>query len=69
MKTKLAKFLFKHAIDLNSFLQNRDDNFYSKYLEELKTEKFKREEFITRKGQEPEWVYFILTGVVINRAT
>ena len=40
LKTDLAKFLFKDAIKIHRFLQDRDDNFYSKYLEELQPKKF-----------------------------
>jgi len=40
LKTKLSKFLFKDAIMLNKFLQNRDDDFYSKFLDELETIRF-----------------------------
>lgn len=36
LKTQLSKFLYQDAILVNKFLQNRDDNFYNKYLEELR---------------------------------
>jgi len=35
LKTKLSKFLFNDAILINPFFQNRDDDFYGKFLEEL----------------------------------
>ena len=35
LKTKLAKFMYYDVINIHKFLQDRDDDFYSKYLEEL----------------------------------
>ena len=33
LKTKLAKFMYFDVINVFRFLQNRDDDFYSKYLD------------------------------------
>lgn len=54
---------------MNRFLQDRGDNFYSKYLEELKTERFLKDDIITKPGFEPDSVYFIMTGIVLNNMT
>lgn len=35
IKTNMAKFMYQDAIFIHRFLQDRDDNFYSHYLEEL----------------------------------
>ena len=69
LKTRLAKFLFQQAIYVNKFLQDRGDGFYSKYLEELKAERFPKDEVIAKPGQEPESVYFIMAGIVQNTTT
>ena len=69
LKTQLAKFLYQDAILANRFLQDRDDNFYNKYLEELKTAKFVKNDVITKIGNVPESVYFIMGGVVHNQTT
>ena len=69
LKTQLAKFLYMEAIETNRFLQNRDDNFYSKYLEELQSEKFNANDLICKQGSAPEFVYFIMNGVVKNQRT
>lgn len=69
LKTQLAKFLYQDAILVNRFLQDRDDNFYCKYLEELKSEKFNRGDTIAKAGNNPEFVYFIMNGVVKNVTT
>lgn len=69
LKTQLAKFLYMDAIVTNRFLQNRDDNFYSKYLEELQSEKFNANDLICKQGSQPECMYFIMSGVVKNTRT
>ena len=69
LKTRLAKFLFQQAIYVNRFLQDRGDNFYSKYLEELKAERFQKDDIIAKPGQDPENVYFIMAGIVLNNST
>lgn len=57
------------AIVTHKFLQNRDDNFYSKYLEELQSEKFNANDLICKHSNSPEFVYFIMSGVVKNART
>ena len=69
LKTQLAKFLYEDAIRVHRFLQDRDDNFYSKYLEELKTERYSKGETITKSGTQPDYVCFIMNGVVHNTST
>ena len=69
LKTQLAKFLYQEAIFVNRFLQDRDDNFYSKYLEELKTQRFVKNDVISKSGNKAECVYFIMNGVVHNQTT
>ena len=69
LKTQLAKFLYMEAILTNRFLQNRDDNFYSKYLEELQSEKFNANDIICKQFSQPEYMYFIMSGVVKNTRT
>ena len=66
LKTQLAKFLYQDAILVNRFLQDRDDNFYSKYLEELRADRFNKGDTIAKSGAKPEFVYFIMNGVVKN---
>ena len=66
LKTQLAKFLYQDAIMMNRFLQDRDDNFYSKYLEELKTQRFMKNDVISKAGNKAEYVYFIMNGVIHN---
>jgi len=69
LKTQLAKFLYQDAILVNRFLQDRDDNFYSKYLEELKSDRFNRGDTIAKTGNKADFVYFIMNGVVKNIST
>lgn len=54
---------------MNKFLQDRDDNFYSKYLEELKVDRFNRGENLAKAGSYPESVFFIMNGVVKDLGT
>ena len=69
LKTQLAKFLYEDAINIHRFLQDRDDNFYSRYLEELESEKFIAGDLISKEGYDPSHVYFIMNGVVHNIKT
>ena len=69
LKTQLAIFLYQDAIFVNRFLQDRDDKFYSKYLEELKSQRFVQGDVIAKTGNKPENVYFIMNGVVYNSTT
>ena len=64
LKTQIARYLFREAIYLNKFLQNRDDRFYTKYLEELKPMTYDLGEYITRIGNNPESVILIMDGVI-----
>jgi len=50
-------------------LQDRDDNFYSRYLEELESEKYATGDLITKEGSDPTNVFFIMNGVVHNQTT
>lgn len=61
--------MFREIINLNPLLQNRDDHFYSKFLEELKSDRFNKGDFIAKSGQQVEWVFFIVSGVVENTTT
>ena len=54
---------------VNQFLRNRDDNFYAKYLEELKTERFARGDIIAKSGNKVDSVFFIMSGVVQNQTS
>ena len=69
LKTQLAKFVYQDAILVNKFLQDRDENFYCKYLEELLPDHFNRGQSIAKAGNRPEFVYFIMNGVVKNSKT
>lgn len=69
LKTQLAKFLYQEAILVNKFLNDRDDNFYSKYLEELKSQRFIIGDYLTRAGEHAVCVYFIMNGVARNLTT
>lgn len=69
LKTQLAKFLYQDAILVNRFFQDRDDNFYSKYLEDLTSGRFNRGEIIAKSGDEAKFVFFIMNGVVKNVTT
>ena len=66
LKSELAQVLYKDALLVNNFLRNRDDNFYAKYLEELKTERFSKGDIIAKSGNKVENVFFIMSGVVQN---
>ena len=69
LKTQLAKFLYQDAILVNRFLQDRDDNFYGKFLEELKTDRFNKGDTISKAGHSADFVFFIMHGVVKNTTT
>ena len=69
IKTELSKFFYSQAINVHRFLQNRDDSFYAKYLEELKDEQFNSGEIIVKEGNQADCVYFIMSGVVQNLST
>lgn len=66
LKTQLAKFLYQDAIAVNKFFQNRDDNFYNKYLESLSSQRFSKNDVIAKIGNSAENVYFIMNGLVYN---
>jgi hypothetical protein len=69
IKTQLAKFMYADAIFIHRFLQDRDDNFYAKYLEELTSEKFSKGSIIAKAGSHPEYMFMIMNGIVINSDT
>ena len=69
LKTDLSKFFYSKAISCHRFLQNRDDQFYAKYLEELKDEQFNAGGIIAKEGNQADCVYFIMSGVVQNLNT
>jgi hypothetical protein len=50
LKTKLAKFMYFDVINVFRFLQNRDDDFYSKYLDQLKVSRFNKRDYIAKAG-------------------
>jgi len=61
--------MYSDAIFIHKFLQDRDDNFYAKYLEELSAEKITQGTFVAKAGSSPEYVYFIMNGIVMNTTT
>lgn len=69
LKVQLAKFLYSDAIFMHRFLQDRDDDFYAKYLEELKSEKINKNEYLVKKGNKADSVIFIMKGIVQNQST
>ena len=54
---------------VHRLLQNRDEGFYGKFLEELKPDKFSKGDCICKKGNPVEYVYFIMNGAAINVET
>ena len=54
---------------MHIFLQDRDDDFYAKYLQELKHEKLNQGKFLIKKGDRPQSVIFIMQGVLKNITT
>ena len=66
LKVQLAKFLYADAIFMHRFLQDWDDDFYAKYLEELRSERINKGEYLVKKGNKPESVIFMMTGIVQN---
>ena len=58
--------MYADAIFIHRFLQDRDDNFYAKYLEELTPEKIPKGSVITKAGSSPDCVYLIMGGIVMN---
>lgn len=69
LKTHMAKFMYQDAILIHRFLQDRDDAFYSHYLEELQVERFSQSDLIAQAGTQPQFVLFIMNGVVKNNST
>ena len=53
----------------NRFLQNREDSFYAKYLEQLSNETFEKNSVVAKLGKEPDSVFFIMKGIVYNETT
>ena len=66
LKTQLSLFLYKDAIKLIPFFQNRHPDFYSKFLNKLKPHVFYLNERIEQKNSlSSEYeIYFIMSGVV-----
>ena len=50
LKTKLAKFMYYDVINVFKFLQDREDDFYSKFLEELEHKKFSKSDTLSAVG-------------------
>ena len=69
LKTHLAKFMYQDAILVHKFFQRRDDNFYSKHLEDLQVDKYNQGDLIAKQGSQVEFVFFIMSGVVMNEKT
>lgn len=66
LKNQLAKFLYNEAIHLHRLLQNRDETFYGRFLEDLKHDKIIKGDFIVKKGNPVDFVFFIMTGIAKN---
>lgn len=69
LKTHMAKFMYQDAIMIHRFLQDRDDAFYSHFLEELKVDRFTQSDVLAQSGVKAESVFFIMNGVVKNTTT
>ena len=69
LKTNLAKYLYRDAITMTRLLQDREDNFYSKYLDQLQVKNFFQDDIVASKNRKEENVYFIVGGVVENYDT
>jgi signal-transduction protein with cAMP-binding, CBS, and nucleotidyltransferase domain len=69
LKTHMAKFMYQNAIFVHKFLQDRDDEFYSHYLEELKVERYNQGEIIVTVDTSVDFVYFLMSGIVKNATT
>ena len=54
---------------MNRFLKNRDDNFYLKYLEELRSDRLGAGEYLSKENTKVDYVYFIMNGVAKNMTT
>jgi hypothetical protein len=50
LKTPLIKFMYQDIIDMNPFFQNREDNFYERYLEEVQITRFDKGDVIAKAG-------------------
>ena len=50
LTNRLGKFVFKIAISQIPFLQNRHQEFYSKYLEKLEYQMFRKGDIITQRN-------------------
>ncbi|CDW73868.1 UNKNOWN [Stylonychia lemnae] len=66
LKTQLAIFLYKDAINVIKFLQGRKNTFYEQYLDKLKPMRFDRGSIILEQGSRPNEVCLIMSGSVLN---
>eukprot|EP00347_Sterkiella_histriomuscorum_P004458 403360386 len=69
LKTQLAIFLYKDAINAIKFLQNRKNTFYEQYLDKLKPMRFDRDTVILEQGNRSNEVCLIMSGQVLNQTT
>lgn len=54
---------------MHKFFQNRDDYFYAKHMEDLVVDKFNSGDLITKAGSPVEFIFFIMSGVVMDEKT
>jgi len=54
---------------VTQFLKNREDSFYTNFMDKLQTKNFFKDEVISLKGRKEEYVYFIVGGIVENYST
>ena len=66
LKTNLAKFKYKEAINMHPFLQDRDEDFYADYLDELQVDQYTKGEIVAKANTFAIEVFFIMNGVIKN---
>ena len=62
LKTQLAIFLYKDAINTIKFLRGRKNTFYEQYLDKLKPMRFDGGSIILEQGSRPNEVCLIMSG-------
>lgn len=69
LSKRLSQFLFQNAISNIPFLQNRRPDFYSKFLHQLDSKIFYKDETLCRQDMFANKVFFIVIGVAVNLHT
>jgi len=69
LSKRLSQFLFQNAISNIPFLQKRRPDFYSKFLHQLDSKIFYKDEALCRQDMFANKVYFIVTGLAVNHHT